>query len=102
MLFEIDDLIVFYFYPFRFKQLLHQIRTVKMVLPRQHSDAIDHPVCGHVFPITRRIHRPTHHPCRSGTSEHLGNGAIGSHFSVGYLPRNLINAFKKIVVARVL
>lgn len=102
ILFQIDDLVVLDLDAFGFEQLLHEIRSVEMVLSGEQSFSVHDAVRGHIFTLAGSIHRPADHACRPGTAEHFGNRTIGSDFSIRDLARDVVYAFKKIVVVRIL
>lgn len=102
MFLEIDHLVVFDFHAFAFQQLLHEVGAVKMVLAREHAVAVHDTVRGHIFALTRGIHRPADHTRRACAAEHFGNRAVRRDFAIRNLPRDVVDAFKEIVVVGML
>lgn len=94
--FKIDDLVVAYFYPFAFEQLLHQVRTVEMVFARKHADSVHDAMCGNVFGTI--VHRPTDHSCRTRRSDSFCDGTVRRDFSVWNLLCDFVDALKKVLL----
>ena len=69
-----------------------------MVFSREQSFSVHDAMCRNVFHIMASIHRPTYHSGGTRRSQCLGNGPIGSDFSVRNLSGDDINSFEKIVV----
>ena len=94
---KIHNLVIDHFNPFAFEQLLHQIRSVKMMFSRKQSFSVDHSVCRNIFQMMTGIHRPADHPGGARHSQCFRNSAIRSDLAVRNLSGDSIDFFEKIV-----
>lgn len=79
---------------FAFQQLLHQMGSPEMVLSREQSVAIDHPLSGHIPPVGS-VHGITHHPGTACRTQKAGDCTVGSYAAHGYGLHHAVDAFEK-------
>lgn len=98
MFVEIHDLIIDYLYTLVFQKLLHQVGSIKMMLPRKQSCFIYNPMCRYFWHTTSSVHGPSDHSGTTGGTEIFGNGTIRGHPALGNLPGHLIDFLEEVFV----
>src|SRR5690606_15293612 len=94
MFLKILDFIVRHLNTFALQKLLHQVCSLKMVLPCKQSVSVYDPVCGDLF-VSAAVHCPAHHSCATGGAQILCDRPIRCNPSVWNLCCYLIYFFKK-------
>ncbi len=93
---KVLDLIVFDADAFGLKLLLHRGEPAEVVLARQHTKPVDHPMRRHVGQAVGRIHGVADGSGSARAAEVAGNGTVAGDSAFGNLAHDGVNPLKKI------
>lgn len=96
MFLEVLDFVIDDLHAFCFEEVFHAVGTAKMMLTREQSLAVDHPVGRHIGQAVRGIHCPAYHAGAAFGAEVGTYETVGGHTPLGDELHHLVNVLKKL------